>query len=136
MIPSVYVAGASKKLERAKHWMDELEKTGIRVTHDWTKAVEKYGSCGAELSLAEKWFFARADLRGIDEAHVVWLLAPPVEATSIGMWIEFGYALNTVGKKILVSPPVSDRCIFSTLAQVLEFASDDEAFAFIQGYSG
>lgn len=138
MIPSVYVAGASREFVRSRHWMDELEKTGIRITHDWTKTVEKYGSCGAELSPAEKWFFARADLRGIDEAHVVWLLAPPVEIVTIGMWVELGYTLgtSTVKKTIVVSPPVSDRCIFATLPNVLEFQSDDEAFTFIQGYGG
>lgn len=136
MIPSVYVAGASKEFDRAKRWIDELEKTGIRVTYDWTKAVEKYGSCGSALTKSEKWFFARGDLRGIDEATFVWLLAPPVEATSIGMWIEFGYALYVQSKKILISPPVSDRCIFAELAQVVEYPTDEEAYAFIQGYGG
>lgn len=137
MIPSVYVAGASKELERCKRWIAELEKTGIRVTTDWTKPVEKYGSAGLELSQPEKWFFARGNLRGIDEATLVWLLAPPLEATSVGMWIEFGYALYATNrKKILVSPPVSNRCIFATLPQVVEFATDEEVFAFIQEYGG
>ena len=133
MIPSVYVAGVSKELERCKYWIAELEKTGIRVTTDWTKPVEKYGSSGVELSQAEKWFFARANLRGIQESDIMWLLAPPPEATSIGMWIEFGYSFWQV-RKILISPPVSDRCIFATLPQVLEFATDEEAYKFIQEY--
>jgi hypothetical protein len=135
MIPSIYIAGASKELARSRHWIEELSKIGFRITHDWTEAVAKYGSCGAELSAAERGFHARSDLRGIDEAHVVWLLAPPPEATSIGMWIEFGYALNTRNKtKIVVSPPISDRCIFANLVQVIEFPNDEEAFAYIQEY--
>lgn len=139
MIHSVYCAGASKELDRCTRWIQALQREGIHVTYDWTVSVAKFGSAGAELKDYEKRAFARADLRGVEEASVLWLLAPAPTSTSTGAWIELGFALRGAGdhphlndaRKIVVSPPVSDRCIFALLPSVIEFASDEEAFAAI-----
>lgn len=142
MIPSVYVAGASKELDRCTRWIQALKQEGIHVTYDWTEAVAKFGSFGTTLKDYEKRAFARADLRGVQEASLLWLLAPASTSTSVGAWIELGYALRGAGdfpdlapgrKKIVVSPAVSDRCIFALLPSVIEFASDEEAFRAILG---
>ncbi len=130
MIPNIYVAGASKELDRCKHWIKALADEGFRITCDWTKAVEKYGSQGDGLTDPELRMFARQDLRGVDEAHVLWVLAPQ-QSPSKGAWIEFGYALGTK-KRIVISPPVSDSVIFAKLLTVTECKTDQDAFDWIQ----
>jgi len=138
MIPSVYLAGASKELERCQRWIQALRQEGIPITYDWTIPVTSFGSSGPALKDYEKRAFARADFRGVQEADVLWLLVPA--APSTGAWVELGYALRGAGdfpdlrpgrKKIVVSPPCSDRCIFALLPAVVEYASDEEAFAAI-----
>jgi hypothetical protein len=138
MIPRVYVAGASRELERCQKWIALLNGEGIRVTYDWTKPVEKYGSEGSALEAHQLRMFARNDLRGIDDADIVWVLAP--EATTVGAWVELGYAINRFtmpgygNKRIVISPPISARVIFARLPVVVECATDDVAFEWIQRF--
>lgn len=149
MIPNVYVIGASRQIVRCRHWIEQLETSGIRVVFDWTKPVEKYGSVGAGLQPSERLFFARQDLKGIDETDLIWFLTPHLDVVTYGAWLELGYAMAAApvkrrvagawserAKPIVVSPPASDRLIFAGLPQFQEFANDEDAFAFIQGYGG
>ena len=125
---NIYVAGASSEVERTAAWIHRLEAEGVRVTYDWTKAVFEHG--GNTVSDAKARFFARADLRGIEEASFLWILTP--EDTTIGAWVALGYALRDfkgdAGRFIVVSPPASDRTIFTQLQKVVELGSDKEAF--------
>lgn len=65
MIPNVYVIGASREIVRCRHWIEELETSGIRVVFDWTKLVEKHGSVGAGLQPSERLYFARLCLKRV-----------------------------------------------------------------------
>ena len=130
MTSSIYVAGASTEIQRAAGWIAKLTQEGFRVTYDWTKAVGEFGSYGEELRDHERRMYARSDLRGVTEANIFWLLAP-VGATTVGAWIEMGFALALVDNTkrcIVVSPPVSEKVIFATLPAVLEFETDEAAF--------
>lgn len=127
----IYVAGASKELERCKHWIGKCRDAGYEITHDWTAAVEKYGSGGDGLSVEDRASCARADLRGVFDANVLWLLAPPRDLGTTGSWIELGYALRLVEgstRLIFVSPDVTGRVIFALLPRVWSFDSDEDAF--------
>lgn len=137
MIPKVYVAGASSEIERCRKWIQRLGKEGIPITYDWTKSVEEFGSAGSGLRAHQLRMFARFDLQGVQDADLLWLLAP-IEGKTIGAWIEFGYALSTRVSgvpNILVSPPISEKVIFARLQAVREFKVDLEAFQWILSYS-
>lgn len=130
MIPKVYVAGSSKELERCSNWIEQLQQEGIEVTYNWVPAVTR------ELSGEEVYrdfqlrSFARNDLRGVDEANLVWLLAPTTSHTR-GAWVEMGYAL-ALGRRIVVSPPVSTSgMIFARLQGVVECDTDELAYQWV-----
>lgn len=129
---NVYIAGASSEAVRAQHWIDRCKEEGLRITYDWTVPVLEHGTMGEELTQARKRFYARADLRGIEEAEVFWLLSPSPGLTTIGAWIEMGYAMaafrHLPTRGVVVSPPVSDRTIFAELQKVIELDSDELAF--------
>ena len=139
MIPNIYVAGPSKELERCQHWIARLKQEGFCVTYDWTVPVAEFGSAGEKLEDSQLRSYVRSDLRGIDEAHILWVLAPSPDSHTIGAWFEFGYAFATFTQmgvqqrsQILVSPPVSERCLFALLPLVTECETDEEAFEAIQ----
>lgn len=129
----LYVVGASAEAPRAASWIQKLEAEGLSVTYDWTKPVLEHGSVGQELTQVKKRFFARADLRAIEEASVLWVLTP--RAVTIGAWLEMGYALRDfkadARRFIVLSPPASPQTIFAELQKCVEFDSDEEAFEHI-----
>ena len=94
----VYVAGASKELPLVQSLQNQLRSHGVHVTHDWTADVLAAKLAGkvtdSDLSHAEAYTAAEEDLRGVATAHFVWLVAPADNSTSIGGWVELGYALG------------------------------------------
>jgi nucleoside 2-deoxyribosyltransferase len=109
----VYVAGASKEPGRVRAAMDAVLAAGAEVTLDWLDAIEKAGASNEGLDDETRTLAAEADLEGVADADVVWVLAP--EAQSAGCWVELGYAL-ALRKLVLVSGPARVRCIFGALA--------------------
>jgi hypothetical protein len=111
--------------------IDRLEGAGITISHDWTvgdtdphKNADGAARSETLLSREEQWGHAKADLRGVEIADVVWLLLPETGGT--GCFIEFGYAL-AIGKPCLVSGV--PRTIFQTHPLVLTWESHEAALA-------
>lgn len=117
----VYIAASSREMDRARAAMFALRAWGCEITEDWVAAIEAAGAANEGLSDEDRRRYAGADLRGVADADVFWLLAP--ETPSAGCWVEMGYALShtTWGQspaRIIVSGPGRARCIFAALADV------------------
>lgn len=107
----IYVAGASAEVDMVAGYIGRLRNAGAVITHDWTPSVR--GSCGAadvDMSAGLRMSLVSGDLAGIAAADVMWLLVP--EATTIGAWVELGYARG-LGIPVHVSGPRSRCTIFT-----------------------
>ncbi len=122
----VYVAGASRELERVQRAFDLVEAaTLLDLAHDWLKVQAAEPVADDQLERAKARNYAMGDLVQVDRADLVWLLAPN-EPTK-GAWIEFGYALaRGEGKRVVVSGSC-EQSIFCALADE-EHADDVRAF--------
>ncbi len=127
----IYVAGASKEPERVRAAMTAVRAHGWEVTLDWLADIEAAGSANEGLSQLDRVRYAQSDLRGIDRADVVWLLAPVIGG--VGAWVELGYALAR-GYTVIVSGASSARTIFAALAEE-EHVSDLDALASLRDYA-
>jgi hypothetical protein len=72
----VYVAGASKDLERAERAMTWLREAGCEITTDWVAEMKAEPLADRELTLERQQRCATADLLGVIRADVVWFLVP------------------------------------------------------------
>jgi nucleoside 2-deoxyribosyltransferase len=109
----VYIAASSREPERVRAAQRMLTELGIELTLDWLTSIEANLALGlrdSDLSIADQRQHANADLLAVEQADVLWLLAPK-EPTK-GAWIELGYALGH-GTPVLVTGDAS--CIFLTL---------------------
>ena len=104
------------------------------------------GSGGdSQLSDADRIKYAQADLDGVLQADIVWLLAAN-DKGACGSWVELGAALamreirralvpaglSVAGPHIVVSGPKWKRTIFTQLADRWD-EDDEEALAYIVG---
>jgi hypothetical protein len=149
----VYVAGAwVEQHTRARVWIAKLRAVGITITCDWTRAEGEviYSSSGkvvtgdSDLDPEDRRKYALADLQGVLDADVVWMMAPD-DKGSAGAWVELGaaLALHAYGMapqawvqrgpadkhRVIVSGPKARRSIFTELAEIYD--TDEEAFAAI-----
>jgi hypothetical protein len=96
------------------------------------------------LTDADRRKYAQADLDGVLQADIVWLLAAN-DKGACGSWVELGAALvarhldraggppsGTNGVHVVVSGPKCKRTIFTELADRL-FETDEEALAHVVG---
>ena len=88
----VYVAGASNDREMLRGVMDDLEKGGIEITHDWT------GCEAREMTIAEAAECARKDIKGVVNARVVLAFLTRNEYAYRGTRHEIGAALAMKAK--------------------------------------
>lgn len=113
---NVYLAGPSAELPRVLRFVEALEATpGVAITYAWWKDVQAQPSSDGSLPRAEQVRRARADLAGVRDADVVWLLWP--ETSSLGVPVEFGYALGLSEASIIVSGQRARECIFTSLRE-------------------
>lgn len=127
-----YLCGAFSERARVKAMMSRLREAGIEISFDWTADPPPGVTCDADLTAEQRSTYARADLRGVELADVVWLLAP--ESTSRGAWVEFGYAL-AVQAITIVSGPAWRSSIFTEVANHT-FESDEEALSHLVSVFG
>lgn len=119
----VYIAASSKEMGRVGAVMRLLEDYGHKITHNWVAEVEAVGSANPEgATEADLARWAAADLDGVDQADIVWLLMP--DAGGLGAYWEAGYA-QAKGKQLVVSGK-HRRSIFTVFAK--RFDTDVEAF--------
>jgi hypothetical protein len=128
----VYIAASSREVERVREAQRMLAEWGHDLTLDWLTpmlALIAEGIGDADLSREAQAEAASADLRAIDNADALWLLAPR-EATK-GAWVELGYALRAS-----VPVVVSGGCpsIFCALADIV--AEDVDARLALATYDG
>ena len=121
----VYVAGSSGEMPRARAAIAACRERGWAVTEDWPAAIEAHGGLANRgLSRPARMGAARACLRGVDEADVVWLLVPGSGAPSAGCWVELGYALERGNVRAIVCSGDTSRSIFCASAHEVETDSD------------
>lgn len=127
-----YLSGASAEVALCQSWIRKLEAKGHECTHDWTASViANTGKPDAELSDKERSDFAYADLHGVENADVFWLLVPPV-GRSAGAWVELGAALTCESMPKVVASGDIKRSIFTSVADVC-FSTHEAAFDFLTG---
>ena len=115
----VYVAGASRELERAEAFIASLRLRGHEVTHDWTvdvRASRVAGVVDEQLSDQDAQRYAETELDAVVQAQLLVLLAP--EQSTSGAWVEYGVAI-AAGLPILVVGPRARCSIFTRLASGL-----------------
>lgn len=99
----IYIAGSSKEIHRAERFIALARENGHTITEDWAAGMRAAGPESA-LERSRLTEAAAADLRGIRDADVMWLLIPPVNAPSTGCWGELTYAM-ALGTPIIASRP-------------------------------
>lgn len=124
----IYVAGASKEIEKIEGFIERLRMAGHTITFDWTVAVRQVGDASPDDGDIRK-ASARADLDGVENCHIFWLVKPSVESTSTGAWVELGFALSFPGKTTIASGD-NRKCIFADLVD-REFDEHEEALRFL-----
>lgn len=121
----VYVAGSSHEIDRVRRAMAMVHGLGAKITFDWTLDVGQWGSNPLTETTEKRAAFAQRDLDAIDEADVVWLLAP-LTHPSRGACAEFGYAIAKKKPVVITGPESARRAtIFFDLADVQH--DDDES---------
>lgn len=99
------MAGGSDERLMVRSLIERLRARGWEVTHDWTHDP----GYDAPPSTNSKRRSAALDFAGVEQAHVVWIVAS--REKSEGAAVEFGYARG-LRKKTVVSGPDWARCIF------------------------
>jgi hypothetical protein len=127
-VNQIYIAGSSSDLARVKAAADAAEAAGYTITEKWWETVEKNGTNPPNASRADKRKWSEQCLRGVAKADIVWVLAPPTGST-IGAWIEFGYAIGGNTKKLTaISGNVTS--IFTAMAGICA-DTDEQALTLI-----
>lgn len=85
----IYVAGKAEQWVKVRDIQDFLIGEGHRITYDWTKAVANNGPLGGDD--AYRRVCAEEDVRGVEEAHGVIILADSKEL--YGTMVEMGIAI-------------------------------------------
>lgn len=90
----VYVAGASKDLERAKAVMGQIAVSSeLTIVCDWTKDFDTYtGIPEHDLDARVRRQCMDRDVRAVLAADYIHLLAPSPDKPTKGAWFELGVA--------------------------------------------
>lgn len=122
---SIYVAGASKELTRAKDFIKALNASGLYdVVQDWPATISHAGSANRNLDADVRKNSARDCLDAVRECEVFVFLIPDVETR--GAWGELCAAL-ILNKLVVISGCTynEDASIFCSLANVPVVNDDD-----------
>jgi hypothetical protein len=129
----IYVAGGSSELDLVEGYMMRLRKAGYQITDDWPTLVRKVGASNPrDASDADKFSWSGANLRGILNADLVWVILPVVP--SFGCAFEFGYARglarNRLRPQVVIVSGDWRATIFSVQANRL-FETHDHALGYL-----
>lgn len=123
---NLYLASPYANASTVKFWIARLREKGVVITHDWTPSDDPHTHLPElELAIVRQHEIASEDLKGVDDAEVVWVISAPTGGT--GCWIEMGYAFAR-GKLVVLSGP--RRTIFTSRADCV-FESHEAAFEHI-----
>lgn len=124
----VYVCGGSSELEMVADRMRQLRELGHTITHDWIATIRSVGDANPRQATHKaRLAWSSEDLRGIEEADIVWCLLPT--KTSFGCAFEAGYAIGH-GQHIIMSGDWR-ASIFSSQAGAC-FNEHDHAFEWLK----
>lgn len=130
MITTLYLAGASAEIDRARKWAQALRDADITVLSTWVEVIGKAGAANPADATPEqltKWTLRdEAEVKG---SELLWLLLPAKGIHTVGAYIELGIA-RASGKHIVTSG--LHRPIFTPVLADVSFATDEEAFEYIQ----
>ncbi len=138
----IYVAGASREIERAKRVMAMLREAGHTITFDWAAHIEQVNHA-APTNFAIRDGSATADMDGVidawEERGALVLLHPAVGVPTVGAWTEFGAWIGfnlrstrkSLGDHIIISyetqtEPHTGPNIFDAFVPVERFTTDDK----------
>ncbi len=137
----IYVAGASREIERAKRVMAMLREAGHTVTFDWAAHIEKVEHA-APTNFEIRAESATHDVSGVveawEEGGALVLLHPAAGVPTVGAWTELGiwigqniHACADFTQDIIVSyetqtEPHTGPNIFDALVPVERFTTDDK----------
>lgn len=92
MKPRLYIAGASKEIERAERAMSWAREDGFEISFDWTAHFKNSPTGDATLSPERRLTAAREDTLGVLDALVFWMLVPDKGIYTNGSFSELGIA--------------------------------------------
>lgn len=127
----IYLAAASKEIERAELVAAWLIDHGHTVTSTWMAQIRQVGAANprdATDDRRETW--ARRCLREIAESDVLWFLVPPAHIDTAGAWAELATAFHLPHVQMVASGDTR-RSIFCALAN--EFPTDGAALLYVLG---
>lgn len=116
-LASVYVAASSSDLERAERWTKALNALGIQTTNTWIEEVKQHGGGnpnGASETDRKRW--ANQDLKGVEDADILWCLLPSPGTFSHGAFFELGFAYAQ-GRQVVTSGQLDPHSIFLSLTE-------------------
>lgn len=121
--PSIYIAGGSHDLPRAKAAFAAARALGFEVAYDWVAEVEAHGAAN-DVPFADAFIIANRELDAAACADVFWLLGDP-NHVSRGAHIEFGSFLgNNVFENAYLSGVSARLSIFYAGARLFEHDAD------------
>jgi hypothetical protein len=126
----VYVAGASREIERAKRMMAAVQHHGMVVAYDWPARIEEAGSANEGLTAAVSKAASLEALGGVASSHVFWFLLP--NDTTIGAYVELGYFLG-IGKGIAIGSGGAHGVSIFTATFHVTFDTDEQALEWLAG---
>lgn len=127
MTQYIYIAAASKEIERAERVRDQLRGHGFTITSTWMDQIRQIGEANPrDASHAQRHTWSLQCLYEVWKSDVLLFLVPPVGIDTAGAWGELIHAHNQKEIEILCAGDTK-RSIFCALGK--EFASDNEAIA-------
>jgi hypothetical protein len=125
----VYLAGASRELDRARFWRLRLVHAGVAVASTWIDNISQVGAANPrDASPDQRRGWTWQCLAEVRHASVLWMLVPAIGAETRGAWSELGYAaaIYTPGRERIICSGDTGQSIFTALGE--EHETDEFAF--------
>lgn len=128
----IYVAAASKEIERAERMIERLRAAGHTITVDWPAAIRAMAGVANEgLTQEQRKEAADADYRGVATAERIVILVPVQPIVTQGAWWEGGIA-DALRIPIISSGRFEDRQRNIFLVRTTEVDTDDEVLPLLE----
>jgi hypothetical protein len=126
----IYIAGGSSEMDLVGIQMGLVRAMGHTITYDWVSTIISVGAANPrDATHRQRMRWCDEDLRGIENAHMVWIILPA--KTSFGCAFEAGFACGN-GQKFIVSGDWR-ASIFSSRA-LARFDEHHHAISWLQLY--
>ncbi len=128
MIESIYLAGSSGEVERAKRWAENLKAAGYKVVSTWVEKVLASPDGTNPTEIGRRRMLSKECMNELFVADILWVLVP-TSTPGRGAYFEAGYAHAHNIASVFSGP--TEQSIFCSLGK--EFQTDDEAFQYLFG---